>query len=249
MSAYNAVNGVPCPANRTLLTHILRREWGFNGFVVSDCDAVYNVCNDHKYVPTLKEATALCLHSGNDLNCKDTYTTYGLAALNSGLITEADLDTAVCRILRARFLLGEFDPSTKVPYKSIPASELDGNEHRQLALRAAREAIVLLKNNQSFLPLNRDSIKRIAVIGPHANAVQLGEYSGAPAVSISPLQGIAAKLGVNVDNGYIEAESFTKSSGGPRLETCNEGGSQVGYITNGSYIVLIGLILSVMLTA
>lgn len=236
MSAYNAVNGVPCPANRTLLTNILRNEWGFKGFVVSDCDAVSDVSVNHKYVPTLTDGTTVSLRSGTDLNCQYTYQNYTNDAITKGLLKEADIDSALVRVFKARFLLGEFDASSMVSYTTIPATALDCQANRDLALLAEQKAIVLLKNQNSFLPLRLDTIKSIAVIGPNAKAVQLGDYSGSPSVSISPFQGIADKLGIDVSNGVIEAETATTLSGGPKSEACTEGGSEIGYIKNNTYI-------------
>ncbi|MCX6305855.1 MAG: glycoside hydrolase family 3 C-terminal domain-containing protein [Bacteroidetes bacterium] len=194
MSAYNALNGVPCPVNRTLLTNILRDEWGFAGYVVSDCDAVADVYTAHGYVQSPLEATALSIKSGTDLNCGGYYQAMAGDAVSSGLMTLAEIDTALTRTFKARFLLGEFDPPAMVPYTLIPDSAIDCKEHRDLALRAAREAIVLLKNRDGVLPLPKDSILTIAVIGPNAGMVQLGEYSGTPTVLISPLQGIIDKF-------------------------------------------------------
>jgi beta-glucosidase len=234
MSAYNALNEVPCPANRTLLINILRNEWGFNGYVVSDCDAVSNVWDAHHYVSTAADATAISLRNGTDLNCGNTYPLNANSAISKGLMSEGDVNTALKRVFTARFLLGEFDPPSSVPYTSIPASQLDCKENRDLALRAAREAIVLLKNKDSFLPLSKDSINSIAVIGPNANVVQLGGYSGSPSVMISALQGIASKLGINISNGQVEAEYY-KSMSGIQVESCSEGGSNIGYIQDGDY--------------
>ncbi len=234
MSAYNALNGVPCPANRTLLTHILREEWGFGGYVVSDCDAVSNVWDAHHYVATASDATAISLRNGTDLNCGTTFPANAKTALTNGILSEKDINNSLKRVFKARFLLGEFDPPSMVPYKSIPASQLDCQANRDLALKAAREAIVLLKNQNGTLPLNKDSVKSIALIGPNASVVQLGGYSGSPSVSISPMAGIAAKLGVDVSNGNIEAENFTRQQG-IQSEACVEGGSNIGYIENGDY--------------
>ncbi|HPS63759.1 MAG TPA: glycoside hydrolase family 3 C-terminal domain-containing protein, partial [Bacteroidales bacterium] len=194
MCAYNAVNGVPSPVNRTLLTHILREEWGFNGFVVSDCDAVSDVCFGHEYVLGLPAATALSVKSGTDLNCGLTYARFADSAMNLGILRQDEIDTALARVFRARFLLGEFDPPQMVPYASIPVSEIDCQEHRELALEAARKAIVLLKNEQEILPLNPDSLTKIAVLGPNENRVQLGGYSGFSTVQSTPLQGILDKF-------------------------------------------------------
>jgi len=234
MSAYNALNGVPCPANRTLLTNILRNEWGFKGYVVSDCDAVSNIWDAHHYVATAPEATAIALRNGTDLNCGTTFPLNAQSAITSGLMSEEDINTSLKRVFTARFLLGEFDPASMVPYKSIPNSQLDCQANRDLALKAAHEAIVLLKNQNSLLPLNKDSVHTIAVIGPNASIMQLGGYSGSPSVSITPLMGIATKLGVDISNGTVEAEAFTIQSG-IQTEACAEGGSDVGFIENGDY--------------
>ncbi|MDD4993195.1 MAG: glycoside hydrolase family 3 C-terminal domain-containing protein [Paludibacter sp.] len=236
MSAYNAVNGVPCPANRTLLTNILRNEWGFKGFVVSDCDAVSDVSVNHKYVPSLTDGTTVSLRAGTDLNCQYTYQNYTNDAINKGLVQVADIDSALVRVFKTRFMLGEFDAASSVPYTSIPASRLDCQANRDLALLSAQKAIVLLKNQNAFLPLRKDTIKSIAVIGPNAKAVQLGDYSGSPSVSISPFQSIASKMGIDVSDGTIEAETATTLSGGPKSEACGEGGSEIGYIKNATYV-------------
>jgi beta-glucosidase len=234
MSAYNAVNGVPSSANRTLLTNILRNEWGFKGYVVSDCDAVGNVWDSHKYVATGWEATAISLKNGTDLNCGGTFPNNAKTGITNGVMSENDINIALKRVFAARFLLGEFDPAAMVPYRSISKDLLDCQAHRDLALKAAREGIVLLKNQNSILPLNAESVKTIAVIGPNANVVQLGGYSGSPSVSVTPLSGIATKLGVDISNGTIEAEFFTNQNG-IQTEGCSEGGSNIGYIENGDY--------------
>ncbi len=194
MSAYNAIDGVPCPANRTLLTNILRNEWAFVGYVVSDCGAINNISSAHHYVSNPSQATAISLKNGTDLNCGTTYSNYSESSITSGILNEEDIDTALKRIFKARFFLGEFDDQSTVPYSTIPSSRLDCSEFRDLSLKAANEAIVLLKNEQSILPLNIDSIQSVAVIGPNANTVQLGGYSGTPAVSVSPLQGIKSMM-------------------------------------------------------
>ena len=237
MSAYNAVNGVPCPANRTLLTNILRNEWGFKGFVVSDCDAVSDVSVNHKYVPTLTDGTTVSLRSGTDLNCQYTYQNYTNDAVNKGLIQTADIDSALVRVFKARFLLGEFDAPASVSYTSIPSTRLDCQANRDMALQAAREAIVLLKNQNSFLPIDTATVHSIAVIGPNANALQLGEYSGAPSVQMSPLKGLAYKMGIDVTGGTIEAETFdTCYIKQPKTIQTTGSIVYVGYLQNNYYL-------------
>ena len=200
MTAYNAINGVPASANFWLLDEVLRGEWGFKGYVVSDCGAVSDVVHQHRYETDPEKAVALTARAGTDLECETCeteqflYDKNLLNAYNKGYITEAEIDKNVKRLFRARFLLGEFDPPGKVPFTKIPRSKLDSPEHRELALQAARESMVLLKNEKNLLPLNIDKIKKVAVIGPNADIVELGGYSGSPGLKISPLQGLKEKL-------------------------------------------------------
>jgi len=205
MAAYNTVNGIPMCANKWLLTSVLRNEWGFKGYVVSDCGAVSDIVHGHHFETDPEKAVALAVKAGTDLECETCeteqfmYDKYLLKAVKKGYITEDVIDRAVFRLFRARFLLGEFDPPEVVPYIKIPLSKLDCREHRDLALLAAKESIVLLKNKNHFLPLNKNSIKRIALIGPNADRAILGGYSGSPAIRISPLMGLKDKL-----NGEVE---------------------------------------------
>jgi beta-glucosidase len=195
MCAYNSVDGQPACANTRLLDDILRKRWGFQGYVVSDCGAVGDIYRNHKFVATAEEGVARALKAGTDLNCGTEYENL-LSAARAGLVTEADIDRSLRRLLLARFKLGEFDPPEMVKYARIPYSENDSPAHRQLALEAAREAVVLLKNDGPTLPLSK-SLKTIAVIGPNANdaSVLLGNYNGIPSEPITPLEGIRRKLG------------------------------------------------------
>ncbi len=201
MGAYNEVNHVPCNANSFLLNDLLRRKWGFQGYVVSDCGAVNDMVNGHYFFKTYAEASARSILAGCDLDCGWEYRSGLKEALDNGLLDEKDLDRALSRILSARFRLGEFDPPEMVPYSSIPKEKLDCKEHRALALEAAQKSIVLLRND-GILPLKTDQIKSIAIIGPNAAYAQLGIYSGFPNIQVSPLEGIeekAAALGINVE--------------------------------------------------
>ena len=199
MSAYNSVNGVPSAANPLLLRTILRDTWGFKGYVVSDCDAVWDIANSHYYTSTTTEAAAIALQAGTDLNCGTTYPSELQAALDQGLVLESDVDAALVRVLRARFLLGEFDTEAEVPYRSVGADVIESPAHAALALEAARAAIVLLKNDDGLLPLDRAAVHSIAVIGPHGNDVTLGGYSGSPDHTVSALAGIRAKFQASSD--------------------------------------------------
>jgi beta-glucosidase len=209
MGAYNRLNGEACCASLTLLQKILRDAWGFEGFVVSDCGAVDDICSHHGLVRTPAEAAALAVKNGCDLECGCTYgipCDYGQLgdAVAQGLLTEADLDHSVKRLFMARFRLGMFDPAERVPYAQIPFSVVDSPEHRELALEAARQALVLLKNQDQRLPLDRASLKSIAVIGPNAaeTLVLSGSYMGTPAEPVSVLDGIRALVSPTTQVNY-----------------------------------------------
>lgn len=200
MAAYNAVFDVPCAANPWLLTKVLRDDWGFNGYVVSDCGGVAAVRNAHKYCSTLETAGTLCLKAGLDLECGDeVYDEPLLRAYRLGMVTDADIDTAATRVLTARMRLGLFDSGKNNPYTRIPASVIGSPEHQQVALDAARQSIVLLKNSKSTLPLNPRKIKTIGVVGINADKAEFGDYSGMPVIApVSVLQGIRDRVGKDV---------------------------------------------------
>jgi beta-glucosidase len=197
MCAYNRLYGQACCGSSRLLTTILRKEWGFQGYVVSDCGAIDDIYERHKIVSTPDSAAVLAVKSGCDLECLNTYA-HLKEAVAKRMITEQEIDTAVKRLFTARMKLGMFDPIDSVKYNRIPYSVVDSKEHRQLALETARKSIVLLKNDHSTLPLKQD-LKSIAVIGPNADdsALLLGNYNGTPSYTVTPLGGIRAKLGTN----------------------------------------------------
>lgn len=240
MSAYNELNGIPCGANHELLIDILRNEWGFNGFVTSDCGAVDDVwqSNRHHYVNTGAEASAVSMKNGEDLNCGDTFQKYCKEAINSGLMTEEDLDCALVRVFEARFSVGEFDAKGHVSWNAIDRSKLDCQEHRDLALEAARQSIVLLKNEGNMLPLSKD--KTVAVIGPMGNTITLGGYSGSPVDLSTPFEGIAAKLNYTVSDGTVQFEDTKEQSvesGNKRLtHEANGSAGNLGYIFNNDWV-------------
>ncbi len=215
MAAYNALNGIPCPANTWLLTDVLRAEWGFDGYVVSDCWAIADIYNGylvdggHYYVSSYEDACAVAINAGTDLNCGYYYQTYLPSAVSQGKVTEAAVDNALTNVLTARFKLGEFDDPADVPYTSIPFSKLDCQEHRDLAYLAAQKSMVLLKND-GILPLDPDAINSIAVIGPNADQCVIGGYSGTPPYCISPLDGITNKLsGTSITVNYTQGCNIT----------------------------------------
>lgn len=200
MCAYNRLNGEACCGNNHLLTDILRNEWGFNGYIVSDCDAIDDIYLNHKIKPTPEEGVSLALKSGTDLECGRSYR-YLKTAVEKQLITEKDLDIALKRLFLARFKLGMFDTNQEVKYANIPYAVVDSKKHKDLAADVARKSMVLLKNEPfngqkaKLLPLSKN-LKNIAVIGPNADQwlMLLGNYNGVPSKAITPLEGIKAKL-------------------------------------------------------
>jgi beta-glucosidase len=198
MCAYNRVNGQPACANTFLLQDTLRGAWKFNGYVVSDCDAVVDMYEGHHFAKSQAEAAADALKMGMDNECADFFTITKdkhdyqpyLDAVKQGLLTEADIDVAVKRLYTARMRLGMFDPPDKVPYGQTPESEIDSAPHRELALKIARESMVLLKND-GVLPLSTNT-KKILVVGPLAESTSVlhGNYSGTASHAVTALEGI-----------------------------------------------------------
>lgn len=192
MCAYNAVDGVPACANHQLLGTVLRQDWGFQGYVTSDCGAVSDFYSSggHKYSPDREHAAAAAVQAGTDSSCGTEYAAL-TAAVKAGLIQEKVIDVAVARLFTARFRLGLFDPPDKVPFSKIPFSENDSSAHQALSLEVARKSLVLLKNEKGILPL-KTSVKTIAVIGPNAASLAAleGNYNGVPSHLILPLDGL-----------------------------------------------------------
>ncbi|AWB45484.1 beta-glucosidase [Paenibacillus sp. CAA11] len=194
MTAYNAVNGVPCNLNSEI-NEIVKGEWSMNGFVVGDAGDVLGTVNDHAYVQSYAEAVARSVKSGIDSITDDQEISFRALrdALEQGLLEEADLDRALHNTFRVRFRLGEFDPADRNPYAHVDEAKLCAPEHAELSLTAARESIVLLKN-EGLLPLKADKLGSAAVIGPLGDEVLTDWYSGTPAYRITPLEGIRSKL-------------------------------------------------------
>ncbi|HQR94701.1 MAG TPA: glycoside hydrolase family 3 C-terminal domain-containing protein, partial [Sediminibacterium sp.] len=206
MAAYNAINGVPSGANPWLLTKVLREDWGFKGYVVSDCGGPSNLVTAHQYVKTKELAAMVSLKAGLDLECGDNiYKQPLLNAYQQGMVSLSDIDTAAYRVLRARMQLGLFDNPANNPYNKISPSVVGSAKHQALALEAARQGIVLLKNEQGILPLNAAKLKSIAVVGINAGNTEFGDYSGEPVVApVSILKGIQNKVGKQVKINYAE---------------------------------------------
>ena len=237
--------GKPNAMNDWLLTNILRKEWGFDGYVTSDCAGVsciyryvkhfyygnnFGTYSDEGDINDVYKAhvTADAIKAGNDINCEfmskvAVYQSAVEKAIADGYMTEADLDSALVRVLETRFALGEFDDSC--PWRNIASSKLECEDNQALALQAAQESIVLLKNEKAdeeddapLLPIGTD--KKVALIGPYANAIMLGDYSGTPTYTTTPFEAFSKKLDFSVNDGTVQAESFTsKSSGANGVDT------------------------------
>lgn len=205
MGAYNRVNGEAACASKTLLDEILRKEWGFTGHVVSDCGAIEDIHEHHKITGSPEESAALAVNNGSDLNCGRVFE-HLKQAVKDGLVTEEAIDRAVIRLIKTRIKLGMFDPPETVPYASIPFEMNDCEEHRRLALETAEKSMVLLKNENKLLPLDKNKINTIAVIGPNAEdkRILLGNYFGIPSRYVTPLNGIRAAVGKGVKVLYAE---------------------------------------------
>ncbi|MDR2622768.1 MAG: glycoside hydrolase family 3 C-terminal domain-containing protein [Dysgonamonadaceae bacterium] len=199
MCAYNAFEGQPCCGNDKLMIDILREDWGFTGYVTSDCGAIDNFYKTHKTHPNSASAAADAVYHGTDVDCGN-HAYFGLKqAVADGIITEAQIDVSLRRLFQIRFRLGMFDPAEIMPYSKIDSTALEAKAHKDLALKMSRQSLVLLKNN-GILPLNKGTLKKVAVLGPNINRpdVQLGNYNGFPTRIITPLDGIKEELGKNV---------------------------------------------------
>lgn len=195
MGAYNRTNGEPCCGSKTLITDILRGDWDFQGHFVSDCWALKDFHEHHKVTSTAEESAAMALKAGCDLNCGSIYL-YILKAYQDGLVTEEEITTAAERLFTTRFLLGLFEPNE---YDKIPYETVECREHINLADKVTEESLVLLKNN-GILPLKKDNIKTIGVVGPNANsrAALVGNYHGTSSEYITILEGIQQEAGEEV---------------------------------------------------
>jgi beta-glucosidase len=216
MCAYNRYNGETCCGSNMLLNGILRTEWGFDGYIVSDCGAIADIYRGHKVVSTPAEAAALAVRSGTDLECSNVYRNLK-EALSKNMITEKEIDVAVKRLFTARFRLGMFDPPEMVKYAQIPYSVLDNEKNKQLAKETALESMVLLKNENNLLPLKKN-MGTVAVIGPNSDQsfVLLGNYNGIPSDPVTPLRGIKEKLAGRSEVLYAQGCNWAAGMTGER---------------------------------
>ena len=196
MCAYNALDGTPACASKELLGDILRNDWKFKGFVTSDCGAIDDFYEKtaHQTSPDKESAAAAGIKAGTDTNCGETYLALG-DAVKKGLVTEAEVDVSVKRLFTARYRMGLFDDPVKMPYAAVPFSEVGSAAHQALALKAARESMVLLKNEGNILPL-KQTTRTIAVIGPNAASLSAieGNYNAIPKEPVFPLDGVVAQF-------------------------------------------------------
>ncbi|MDQ2800390.1 MAG: glycoside hydrolase family 3 C-terminal domain-containing protein, partial [Armatimonadota bacterium] len=236
MGAYSSLDGIPDNASPLLLQENLRQKWGFDGYVVSDCGAIGDIAYGHHYAKNLEEASADAVKAGCDLTCGGEYAALP-KAVAQGLITEAQIDVSVKRLFRARMQLGMFDPADRVPYAQIPPSVIESQAHQDLALRAARESLVLLKNDKNMLPLH--NIKTLAVIGPNADAVsvQRGNYNGTSAHEVSILSGLRQRAGSSIRIEYAQGSGLTTPTDvsdvpGEALSSAGKSGLRGEYFDN-----------------
>lgn len=213
MGAYNRFRGESCSGHDFLLNKLLRDDWGFDGYVVSDCGAIRDIHTGHHIAKTEPEAAAIGIKGGCDLNC-GSYYNYLIDAVNQGLVTEDVIDTAVRRVLMARFKLGMFDSDDEVAFAKIPFSIVCSDANNTLARKAAQESIVLLKNKENILPLSKSSIKKIAVIGPNADNWEslLGNYHGTPKNPVTFLNGIKNKVEPTIEVVYAEGSHLSNEA-------------------------------------
>ncbi|MDR0681704.1 MAG: glycoside hydrolase family 3 C-terminal domain-containing protein, partial [Dysgonamonadaceae bacterium] len=200
MCAYNAFEKQPCCGSDKLMIEILRKEWGFNGYVTSDCGAIDDFYRHHKTHAGAAEAAVDAVYHGTDVECgHETYLSLK-KAVEEGKMTEEQIDVSLKRLFSVRIRLGMFDRAEKVPFSHIDSTALESQEHKALALKMAQQSMVLLKNDGT-LPIRKTALKKIAVIGPnvHNPEVQLGNYNGFPSRIITPLDGIREELGKNVE--------------------------------------------------
>src|SRR6185437_6583774 len=211
MSTYNGINGTPNAENKFLLTDVLRNEWKFQGFVVPDSGAVQNLVTEYGMYPTLAQAAAKTILAGSDLD-DGAYARALPEALAQGLLTQSDIDNALRRVLTIRFRLGEFDPPDMVPYSKLGQDVIDSPAHRQLALHTAEESIVLLRNDDHLLPLDKSTIKTLAVIGPFAEYAETGaNYTGEYSKFVKPLDGIRQAVGSETEVLYARGSGILES--------------------------------------
>jgi beta-glucosidase len=238
MGAYNRTNGEPCCGSKTLLGDILRGEWGFEGHVVSDCWAIKDFHEHHKITNSPVESVSLAVRNGCDINCGNIFI-YLTEAVKLGTVTEEQINQAVIRLFTTRMKLGLFDESDKVPFNNISYDIVDSPRMQELNFKAAKECVVLLKNENNILPLNKSKLKTIGVIGPNANnrKALIGNYEGTASRYITVLEGIQDYVKDDVRIRYSEGCHLYKDkmSG---LSTYNDRISEVKSVCRESDVII-----------
>lgn len=234
MCAYNAFDGQPCCGSDKLMIEILREDWGFEGYVTSDCGAIDDFYRNHKTHPDAAKASADAVFHGTDLDCGHEAYLGLIQAVEDGIITEDQIDISLRRLFQIRMRLGMFDPKESVPYNAIDETALEKPAHKDHALKMARQSMVLLKND-GILPIKKETLKKVAILGPNVNdpEVQLGNYNGFPTRIITPLDGIKEELGEGVE---IYTEKMTDYFG----ETPKSFSSVTDNVKNADLIVFVG---------
>ena len=234
MCAYNAFRGQPCCGSDKLMIQILREDWGYNGYVTSDCGAIDDFYRNHKTHPDAPSAAADAVFHGTDVDCGHSAYLGLKQAVADSLITEDQIDISLKRLFITRMRLGMFDPVGKVPFSKIDSTALERPAHKNLALKMSQQSMVLLKNDGT-LPIQKASLKKVAVIGPNANdpEVQLGNYNGFPTRIVTPLDGIKEKLGDNV-------EIYTDSVIGYSGETPKSFATTINNVKDADLIIYVG---------
>jgi beta-glucosidase len=220
MASYNAINGVHNNMNKVLLTDILKDQWGFKGFVVSDKGGVASMMRSMRI--TEVQAVGQSIMAGCDFSDIEFQRNIP-AAVRDGTLSQERLDDALTRVLSVRFRLGDFDPQEVVPFSKIKPEVICSPEHRQLSLKVAHESVVLLTNKNNTLPLDKSKLKSIAVIGPHANIFTAGGYSGRARNPVTPLQGIKNRAGAGIDVLYTQGGQFNvQGDPAPELQAATD---------------------------
>jgi beta-glucosidase len=227
MASYNAINGTPNNVNQWLLTKVLKEEWGHEGFVVSDLGGVKTMVDGHgKGAMDYVDAVARSVMAGCDFSDKE-YARYIPQAVKQGKLSEERLNDAVRRVMMVRFRLGEFDDFSRVPFSKIPPHVVGSPEHRQLSLKTSQQSIVLLENKNGLLPLDSNSLRRVAVLGPLADRVVLNNYNGITGSMVSAIEGLKHRLGEKVQVDHLKGCEVLGDAG-PAIRVDREAGFRGG---------------------
>ncbi len=217
MGAYNRTNGEACCASPTLLQKILKDDWGFDGYLTSDCGAIVDIYKYHKLCKTKEEAAAMAVKAGMNLNCGGVYKVALMGAIKQKLITEKDIDLMLHPLLLTRFELGMFDKPEDVPYNYIKPTVVDSRHHKNIAYQTALKSLVMLENSKGLLPLNKDKIKSIYVTGPNASNTDalIGNYFGVSDKLTTFLEGIVNRAPLGVQVQYKQGVMLDKANTNP----------------------------------